>query len=362
MISSQKEFLSRFGWDGFFQSQILTLSSESLFIGRVINEEKNLYRIQYGEEKTIWSAVSGKMNYEAMGRIDYPAVGDWVLAELSPGSDKAVIRFIFKRKTILQRKKNGDVSEIQILATNVDYVFITTSINSDLNFGRLERYLTFARESGAEPVILLTKTDLGENVEETMNKCEERFPGVKIHALSRDSFMSSEFLKTYLEPGKTSVLVGSSGVGKSTLANFLIGEEAITTREIRIDDDKGMHTTTSRALYECLYGGLIIDTPGMRELQFSDHEAGLNAQFEDVEDLISRCHFSNCRHETEKDCAILMALDSGELDSARWKSYGKIAKEVRHSMRKQHSWILAQDRKEWKKLSVMCRQKYKGWR
>lgn len=361
MISSQKEFLSHFGWDDFFESQILTLSSETLFIGRVVNEEKNLYRIQYGIDKTIWSAISGKMLYEAMVRSDYPAVGDWVLAEFSPGSDRAVIRFIFKRKSALQRKKVGEVSEIQILATNVDYVFITTSINSDLNYGRLERYLTFAWESGAIPVILLTKTDLCEKIEETVSFVQARFPDVSIHALSRDNFESAEFLKGYMKSGKTSVLVGSSGVGKSTLANFLIGDDIIKTREIRMDDDKGMHTTTSRALYESSYGGLIIDTPGMRELQFSDHEEGLSTQFDDIEELISKCHFSNCQHETEKGCAIMDALNSGTLDSARWKSYGKIAKEVRHAMRKQSKWILAQDRKAWKKRSVECRQKYKGW-
>ena len=361
MINSQQEFLSRFGWDDFFQSHAPTVSSNNFFIGRVVNEEKNLYRLQYARDKTIWSAVSGKMSYEALSRTDYPAVGDFVMAECLPGSDKAVIRFIFNRKSILQRKKVGEVSEIQILATNVDYVFITTSVNSDLNYGRLERYLTFARESGAIPVILLTKIDLCENLEEVMQGVAKRFTGVHIYAVSKDNFEEADFLQEYAKPGKTSVLVGSSGVGKSTLANFLIGADLIKTREIRTDDDKGMHTTTSRALYESIYGGLIIDTPGMRELQFADHEAGVSEQFGDIEELITRCHFSNCKHDTEKDCAILEALNTGELDTGRWKSYGKIAKEVRHALRKTDKWIQAQDRKAWKKRSIECRQKYKGW-
>ncbi|MBC7711917.1 MAG: ribosome small subunit-dependent GTPase A [Rhizobacter sp.] len=360
MINSNVEFLFHFGWNSFFESQVLTMSSQNLFIARVVNEEKNLYRLQYDKDQSVWSAVTGKMQFEATGRIDFPAVGDFVLAELPAGSERAVVRFIFKRQSTLQRKKVGEVSEVQILATNVDYVFITTSINSDLNFGRLDRYLTFAWDSGSTPVILLTKADLIQDVEVVISQVEERFPGVNIHALSKDHFENAEFLKEYLRPGKTSVLVGSSGVGKSTIANYLIGDEIIKTLEVRESDDKGRHTTTSRAMYESIFGGLIIDTPGMRELQFADHEAGLSEQFGDVEELISQCHFSNCQHETEKGCAVLLALESGELTPERWKNFNKIAKEVRHAMRKQHRWILAQDRKVWKKRSMEARLNHKG--
>ncbi|MBC7428521.1 MAG: ribosome small subunit-dependent GTPase A [Bacteriovorax sp.] len=361
MINSNAEFLSHFGWNGFFESQVLTMSSKNLVVARVVNEEKNLYRLQFDFDKSVWSAVTGKMQFEAVRRSDFPAVGDWVLAEIPPGSERAVVRFIFNRQSSLQRKKVGEVSEVQILATNVDYVFITTSINSDLNYGRLDRYLTFAWDSGSTPVILLTKADLSADVEVIISQVKERFHGVNIHALSKDNFESVEFLKDYMKPGKTSVLVGSSGVGKSTIANFLIGEEIIKTLEVRESDDKGRHTTTSRALYESIYGGLIIDTPGMRELQFADHEAGLAEQFGDIEELISKCHFSNCQHEAEKGCAVIPSLENGELLPERWKNFNKIAKEVRHAMRKQHKWILAQDRKIWKKRSIESRQKYKGW-
>lgn len=361
MISSQKEFLAHFGWGDFFESQILTMSSENLFIARVVNEEKNLYRVQVDKEKTIWATVTGKMQFEASSREDYPAVGDWVLVELPPGSDRAVVRFIFKRKTTLQRKKAGSGSDTQILATNVDTIFITTSVNGDLNFRRLERYLIFAWESGAMPVILLTKTDLCEDIESVLIEVEKAFHGVAVHTVNKDNFSNSTFFSDYLSGGKTAVLVGSSGVGKSTVSNYLIGEEVIATKEIREDDDKGKHTTTSRSMYESFYGGLIIDTPGMRELQFSSHEDGLDYLFQDIEELILRCRFNDCQHNNKKDCAVMSALDSGELDSARWKSFTKLQKEVRHELRKQDKRLLAEDRKSWKKLTLETRQKNKGW-
>ncbi len=356
MTNFQREFLTSYGWDDFFESQCPAVLKNNLVVGRVINEERNLYRVQTDKEHFIQAKVSGKMQYEAISRVDYPAVGDWVLCDPS-----GVIHFIFERKNILQRKKVGEVSEIQILASNVDYVFIATSVNSDLNLGRLERYLTFAWESKAEPVILLTKADLEEDIDNIILGVEARCPNVWVHALAKDQFEEAIFLRRYLGSGKTSVIVGSSGVGKSTLVNFLIGKEVIATQEVRADDDKGRHTTTSRAMYESVYGGLIIDTPGMRELQFSDHQEGLSHQFGDIEELIGQCRFNNCHHQTEVGCAVLKALDEGELLPERWKSYQKIQREVGHEMRKTNKWLMAEQRKVWKKRSVESRQKYKGW-
>lgn len=365
MTNSHSEFLTQFGWNDFFENQLTEFTKSNpgfvpgdLLPARVINEERNLYRLQFNAQDILWSAITGKMQFEARSREDFPAVGDWVLAEIPNGSEKAIIRFIFKRKSALMRKQVGSSSDVQILSTNVDTVFITTSLNAELNMGRIDRYLTFAWDSGAVPVILLTKSDLCSDVDEVLLDLKLRFPAVEIFALSKDQYAAAEFLKSYLSYGKTSVLVGSSGVGKSTLSNFLIGSEVITTKEIREGDDKGKHTTTSRSLYVSQFGGLIIDTPGMRELQFADHEEGLQLQYSDVEELIGNCRYNNCSHQGEKGCAVIEALESGFLLEERWKSYRKIQSEIRHSLRKQDKVLLSEDRKIWKKRSIAARRRY----
>jgi ribosome biogenesis GTPase len=207
-------------------------------------------------------------------------------------------------------------------------------------------------------VILLTKSDtclndVGNIVEKTKNE----FPNVAVFALSQDHFEQAEFLMDYLRPGTTSVFIGSSGVEKSTLVNYLIGKKIIKTQDIRQDDEKGRHTTTSRSLHISCYGGLIIDTPGMRELQLSDHADGLQTQFSDIDELIHQCKFSNCRHQTEPECQVLTALDNESLSYARWKSYQKLANEIRHGLRKQNNALAAEDRKAWKKLKLSTRNK-----
>ncbi len=360
MKSSQKEFKSRFGWNDFFENQLAELTEiyPRTKIARIINEERNLYRIQLNDNENLDAMVTGKMQFEAKRRTDFPAVGDWVLVELAGENDRAVIRHIFKRKSALMRKQIGASTDVQILATNVDTVFIMTSLNGDLNAGRLERYLTFTWDSGAKPVILLTKSDLCTDVEAEKTVLQLRFPAVEIYSLSQQEFHEIEFLKNYLMPGKTVVLVGSSGVGKSTLANFLIGKNEIVTHAAREDDDRGRHTTTSRSLYQSIYGGLIIDSPGMRELQFADHEEGLHVQYADVEELIACCRYSNCMHLTEKDCAISAALESGQLMPERWKSYNKLHSEIRHSLRKIDKVLHSEDRKKWKKRALEMRQKF----
>ena len=361
MTSSHKEFLSHSGWSDFFENQLSDLEKAGLIPARIINEERNLYRLKTCIEHFVWAAIPGKMQFESFGRSSFPAVGDWVLVDLPAQLERGIIRHILKRKSVLQRKQIGVVNDVQILSTNVDTVFVTSSMNSDLNIGRIERYLTFAWDSGATPVLLLTKADLCEPElrEQLLNEMIEHFPAVNVHVLSSEKFSEADFFKNYLRAGTTSVLVGSSGVGKSTLTNFLISHKAseeIATREIREGDDKGRHTTTARSMYESVYGGLIIDTPGMRELQFTYHEAGVQTHFSDVEELIAQCRFKNCQHETEPDCAIIEALELGTLSSVHFKSYRKIKAEVRHAMRKQNPALLAEDRKIWKKRSQESRK------
>ena len=356
MLSSEKEFLFLFGWDDFFQSQYPDLVSGSLFPARVICEERNLYRVQTGLHHVLWSSISGKMQFNASTRVDYPAVGDWVLVELPDQSDRGVIHHVIPRKTIIHRKQIGSSADMQILSTNVDNVFITTSVNEDLNFRRTERYLAVARDAGATPIILLTKSDIcAVNIGELIANVESEFPGVAVMAISKDEYEKAVFLPEYLKKGTTSVFIGSSGVGKSTLVNFLIGFDQIKTQSTREYDGKGRHTTTSRNLYVSRYGGLVIDTPGMRELQLSNHAEGLERQFSDIENLIQRCRFSDCGHQTEPGCAIKQALSDGLLTEERWESYLKLEAEVRHGLRKQDKVLASQDRKVWKKRSIEAR-------
>jgi ribosome biogenesis GTPase len=358
MISSHKEFLSQFGWDEFYQTQLNQLEKNSFRPARIIGEERGLYRLQFDRDQTIWSSISGKMQFNALSRKDYPVIGDWVLADIPESSDKGVIHFVFNRKSTLQRKQG--TAEVQILSSNVNYVFITTSLNGDLNFGRLDRYMVFAWDSGAMPVILLTKTDRFEgDMEALIAEITDRFPGVNIHALTNENFEEADFLEAYLRPGSTAVLVGSSGVGKSTLTNYLTGKISAKTQDVRADDDKGRHTTTSRSLYESIFGGLIIDTPGMRGLSFEADAESFSKHFGDVEELVALCRFSDCKHTTEPDCMIRNSLEDGSLDPGRYKNYCKLLGEIRHSLRRQDKALYAQDKKLWKKGSILARQNFK---
>lgn len=358
MNYSQKEFQIAFGWNHDFENHMQSLEiGENYFPARVICEEKQLYRIQFGFEQTMWAMVPGKLQFNAVSRFDFPAVGDWVMVEVPQGSDRALIRSILPRKSIMRRKQVGASSDEQLIATNIDYVFITTSLNQDLNHHRIERYLTLAWDSGAQPVILLTKSDLfQDDLDQLLEDLRDEFVGVDVHALRQDQFEQADFLKPYLCAGRTAVFVGSSGVGKSTLVNYLIGREANATQSIREDDAKGRHTTTSRTLYQCHFGGVVIDTPGMREIQFADHEEGLQDQFHDVESLFLNCKFSDCKHETEPGCAVQNALKSGDLSEDRWRHYQKLAREIRYQMRKMDKSLASEEKQIWKQRTIELRR------
>lgn len=357
-MSSDRNFLVNYGWNGFFESYLAEINSDGLKIGRVICEERNLYRIQFSQDYKVWGQVTGKKQFEAQGREDFPAVGDWVLAKGSGSDDRVIIQEILPRKSMLKRKQVGG-SDSQILSTNVDYGFVTSSLNDDLNIRRIERYVTLIKDAGVEPVLLLTKADLSAEAYELTQKVQRSFPTLQVYAVSQENFENAKFFKELLAAGTTSVFLGSSGVGKSTLVNYLIGEPRLKTQSIREDDDKGRHTTTSRQLFVSRFGGLVIDTPGMRELQLLDHEDGLSSQFEEVEALLSQCRFSDCQHETEPGCAILHALDEGSLELERWQSYQKLLREVRHAQRKQDKALASEEKKKWKKISQALRDKYK---
>ncbi|MBN2260599.1 MAG: ribosome small subunit-dependent GTPase A [Clostridiales bacterium] len=296
-------------------------------IGRVLEEEKGHYKI-VADDGFYWGVVTEKFRKSTDSRSDFPSVGDWIVLEEAMNGDKVLIKKVLPRYSKFSRKIAGNVIDEQIIATNIDKIFIVMSLNEDFNIKRLERYLTLAWESSAIPCIILTKSDLCNDLEARIIQIEEIALGLELYVLSIfDEKSILNFKANALKKGKTVAFVGSSGVGKSTIVNYILGNEIVKTAEIR-NDSKGKHTTTSRNLYLSDEGVIVIDTPGMRELQLLDNEEGLIQTFEDVEEIAKSCKFSDCTHTNEPSCAVMNAIDSGILKEERLKNYFKMKKEI----------------------------------
>lgn len=275
-----------------------------------------------------------------VGTQDFPTAGDFVMINYIDNGDSQILATL-PRRTLFSRREPGPIPRDQAVAANFDYVFIMQSLNLDFNPKRLERYLTLVWQSGATPVILLTKADLVEDYWDYLTQVERIAVGVNIHVVSAHTGYGLPRLNAYLQPGKTVVFLGSSGVGKSSLVNALAGEERMAVSAIREDDSKGRHTTTHRQLIRLQSGVMVIDTPGMRELGMWDVSEGLSDAFADVEAFLGRCRFSDCRHEREPGCAIRAAIASGELGFDRWESYQKLKEEDlsrEELLRRKHEW------------------------
>ena len=274
------------------------------------------------------------------GDEEFPTTGDYVMVNYIENGDSQILATL-PRRTFFARRAPGPIPRDQAVAANFDYVFIMQSLNMDFSPKRLERYLTLAWQSGAVPVILLTKADLVEDYWDYLTQVERVATGVATHVVSAHMGQGLARLNAYLQPGKTVVFLGSSGVGKSSLVNSLAGEQVMAVSAIREDDSKGRHTTTHRQLIRLKSGVMIIDTPGMRELGMWEASEGLSDAFADVERFLGKCRFSDCRHEREPGCAIRAAIDSGELDIARWESYQKLSEEAvskEEMLRRKNEW------------------------
>lgn len=294
-----------------------------LTLYRVISQEKGLYRIA-GEAGEREAVVAGKLQYQARQPSDYPAVGDYVMAD--PGQGRGMIQAVLERKSVLMRKTAGSSHAAQMIAANVDTVFVCMSLNNDLNPRRLERYLTVCWEGGAAPVVVLTKSDLCEDLDAALQTISAVTQGADIIVTSARAADGCQRLLPYLRPGVTVAFTGSSGVGKSTLMNRLLGEERQATGGLR-NDDRGHHTTTRRELFWLPNGAAIIDTPGLREMGLMDASEGLETAFADVQTLINQCRFRNCTHQHEPGCAVRAALANGQLSQERWQSWQKLTAE-----------------------------------
>lgn len=291
---------------------------------RVISQEKGKYKIDVGDEVK-QAVVSGKYMYETRTVSDYPAVGDYVTAQLNDSDGDSVITGLFPRKSCFVRKSAGKENREQIAASNIDTLFICMSLNKNFNLRRLERYLSVAFDSGAEPVIVLTKSDLCSDIGNKIAEVQKSAFGVDVLTVSSLNGDFESVLK-YIKPGKTIAFLGSSGVGKSTLINKLTGCDSIPARETG-RNDKGRHTTTHRELITLPNGAFVIDTPGMRELGILDSSDGIDTAFSDIEELSRGCRFSDCTHTSEPGCAVIKAINDGNLDPDRYKSYIKLKTE-----------------------------------
>jgi ribosome biogenesis GTPase / thiamine phosphate phosphatase len=353
----QPRDLEDFGWNLFFQEHFQALKIPDAVPARVISESKGSFQVysQYGELTT---RISGKMRFQAGEEKPYPAVGDWVAVKPLLNEHKGVIHAVLPRRSKFSRKAAGERTEEQIVSANVDTVFIVSGLDGgrNLNLRRIERYLTLAWNSGATPVIVLNKVDLCPDFEIYIRSVEDIAPGISIHPVSAKKRTGLEALRDYLTPGSTAAFLGSSGVGKSALINALLGVEKLATGEVREDDRMGRHTTTKRELILLPGGGIVIDTPGMREIQMWAGEEDLQGAFHDIEMLAKSCRFSDCNHNLESGCAVRAAIDRGDLEPARLESYRKLQKELIYTAAREEQSTRLYEKLKFKKIAKWSKE------
>jgi ribosome biogenesis GTPase len=341
--------LARLGWAQFFEDGLARLGVEDGRPGRLTASLGRLFQVSMAEGE-IEAEVAGHLRHAARAAIDMPAVGDWVVLHPELTSIVGVI----DRRSVLVRKVAGQVAEGQVLAANVDRVIVTASLSSQVRERGIERYLTMAWESGATPVVVMTKSDLVDNPDDALGAVRDVANGVDVLAVSNVTGEGLDAVREVLQPGLTAVVVGPSGAGKSSLINGLRNSAELATGEVRADQ-KGRHTTTHRQLYHLPGGAMIVDTPGIRELQLWHSDDGIAMAFSDVEELAARCRFTDCAHHAEPGCAVLAAMEAGQLSAGRLASYRKLRRELAALAIRTDARAEAQQRRGWKQLTKAMR-------
>ncbi len=331
----QEADLFPLGWDHGFSAQFADLAAPGHEPARVVFEHARMYRVVTAAQEYI-GELAGRLRHTIREAHEYPVVGDWVAIAPVPGEAKATIHGVLPRRSKFSRKVSGDTTEEQVVAANIDTVFLMTGLDRNFNPRRIERYLLLAWTSGANPVIVLTKADIALDLSKQVQAVQPVAAGVPIHTISAATGAGVDELDPYLVRGRTLALLGSSGVGKSTLINRWLGQERLRTGSVRDKDGRGRHTTTHRELIMLPSGAMVIDTPGMRELQLWDSaEQSIGEAFADIHELAADCRFRDCRHEGEPGCAVKQAVAEGRLLESRFDSYQKVQKELGYLERRQ---------------------------
>lgn len=349
--------LDLLGWSEDLALSFAPFAAQPLQVGRVARQYKQLYTL-YTEGGELAAEISGKFRYQIESTEDLPCVGDWVVISVSK-SQTATIQHLLPRRTLFSRKVAGATIDIQLIAANLDSVFLVCGLDDDFNLRRIERYLVMIWESGARPIIVLNKVDIGEQIEQRLLDLEAIAVGIPIIQISALHDQGLDELSSWLQPGQTVALVGSSGVGKSTLTNQLVGEHIQAVQAVRADDSRGRHTTTSRQLICLPSGAIVIDTPGLRELQLWTAQTGVSTAFNEIEALAGHCRFRDCQHQQEPGCAVQAALANGQLEVQRLHSYQKLCKEEAYLHRKQDQKAQINTKARWKQITKSMRQRDK---